>query len=277
MATTQIHDVVEGLDKANANLEPELLPAESARRLLDEYARAEKLAAYGRTLLAARIDDTSAVARATGTSMGHAKKTLETGAALKDAPEVGSALATGEVSLDQAGEIAKAEQASPGSATELLAMAQSESFHALRDQARRIKLEAEQHRGLGERQKQARSARSYNDDLGMVNIHLQFQPHVGTPIVNGAQEPFERHLADAFAKMLSGNSKGRTTRPELVVLVSHEVAQRGWKDVKDGEYCKTNTVVARPIWTTPAQRVCSHRVSGRFPLMLPRRSQGTRS
>ena len=70
MATTQIHDVVEGLDKANANLEPELLPAESARLLLDEYARVEKLAAYGRTLLAARIDDAAAVARATGTSMG---------------------------------------------------------------------------------------------------------------------------------------------------------------------------------------------------------------
>src|ERR687892_1596443 len=224
MATTQIHDVVEGLDKANANLEPELLPAESARRLLDEYARAEKLAAYGRTLLAARIDDTSAVARATGTSMGHAKKTLETGAALKDAPEVGSALATGEISLDQACEIAKAEQASPGSATELLAMAQSESFHALRDQARRIKLEAEQHRGLGDRQKEARSARSYKDDLGMVNIHLQFQPHIGTPIVNraeaeagrlyraaknrGEHEPFERYLADAYATMLAGTRPG---------------------------------------------------------------------
>ncbi|HZA39061.1 MAG TPA: HNH endonuclease, partial [Actinomycetota bacterium] len=111
-----------------------------------------------------------------------------------------------------------------------------------------------QHRGLGERQKQARSARSFRDDLGMVNIHLQFQPHIGTPIVNradaeasrlyreakknGAQEPFERHCADAYAKMLSGNGKGRTTRPELVVLVSHDVAQRGWTDVKDGEFCK---------------------------------------
>src|ERR671918_496531 len=165
MATTQIHDVVEGLEKANANLEPELLTTDSARRLLDEYARAEKLVSYGKAVLAQRLDDAALVARATGTSMGKAKQTLETGAALADAPEVGDALARGEVSLDQAGEIAKAEQASPGSATELLAMAQSESFHALRDQARRIKLEAEQHRGLGDRPKQARSARSYNDDL----------------------------------------------------------------------------------------------------------------
>src|SRR5919106_1809761 len=232
MATTQIHDVVEGLDKANANLQPELLPAESARVLLDEYARAEKLAAYGRTVLAAHIDDASAVARATGTSMGHAKKTLETGAALKDAPEVGSALATGE----------------------LLKVAKEESFHVLRDAAHKVKLEAEQHRGLGERQKQARSARSYRDALGMVNINLRLQPHIGTPIVNraeaeagrlyraaqknGDQETFEHHLPDAYAKMLSGNGTGRTTRPELVVLVSHEVVKRGWTDVREGEHCK---------------------------------------
>src|ERR687892_916512 len=254
MATTQIHDVVEGLEKANANLDADLLPVDSARELLDEYARAEKLVSYGKAELARRIDDAATVARAAGTSMSKAKQTLETGAALKDAPEVSDALATGDISLDQASEIARAEQAKPGSAGELLKVAKEESFHALRDQARRIKLEAEQHRGLGDRQKEARSARGYKDDLGMVNIHLQFQPHIGTPIVNraeaeagrlyreakknGAQEPFERHLADAYAKMLSGNGKGRTTRPELVVLVSHDVAKRGWRDVKDDEFCK---------------------------------------
>ena len=48
MATTQIHDVVQGLEKANANLEPELLTTDSARQLLDEYARAEKLVSYGK-------------------------------------------------------------------------------------------------------------------------------------------------------------------------------------------------------------------------------------
>ena len=254
MATTQIHDVVEGLEKANANLEPELLTTDSARRLLDEYARAEKLISYGKAVLAQRVDDAALVARATGTSIGKAKQTLETGVALKDAPEVGDALARGEVSLDQAGEIAKAEQASPGSAGDLLKVAKEESFNVLRDEARRVKLGAEQHRGLGERQREARRARSYTDELGMVTINLRLQPHVGTPIVNraeahaarlyraakknGDQEPFERHLADAYAKMLSGNGTGHSKRPELVVLVSHEVAKRGWKDVRDGEHCK---------------------------------------
>ena len=38
--------------------------------------------------------------------------------------------------------------------------------------------------------------------------------------------------------MLSGSTKGPAKRPELVVLVSHGVAKRGWKDVRKGEVCK---------------------------------------
>jgi hypothetical protein len=38
--------------------------------------------------------------------------------------------------------------------------------------------------------------------------------------------------------LLSGSGKGRARRRELVVLVSHEVTQRGWTDVRDGEVCK---------------------------------------
>ena len=254
MAEGTVTAAVELLEKANADLEPELLTGESARRLLDEYARAKKLASYGEAVLAGHIADAAAVARTTGTSMGAAKKTVETGAALRDAPEVGDALARGEVSLDQASEIAKAEQARPGCSGALLSVAHSGSFHVLREKARTIRLEADQSRGLGDRQHESRSARSYPDELGMVNIHLRLEPHIGTPIVTRAQaeadrlrraaktsgnnEPFERHLADAYAKMLVGKGKGRTTRPELVVLVSHEVAKRGWADVMDGELCK---------------------------------------
>ena len=91
-------------------------------------------------------------------------------------------------------------------------------------------LEAEQKRGLAERQKEARRPARHTDELGMVNIHLKLEPHVGTPIVNraeaeanrlfkkakkdGTQEPFERHLADAYAAMFSGSSvKPHSSRP----------------------------------------------------------------
>ncbi|MDQ3661154.1 MAG: hypothetical protein M3454_08885 [Actinomycetota bacterium] len=112
-------------------------------------------------------------------------------------------------------------------------------------------LEAEQHRGLAERQHEARRARSYRDELGMISINLLLEPHVGVPLVNraeaeagrqfrsakrdGRQEPFERRLADAYACLLSTGSTSPARKPELVVLVSHEIARRGWKDVREGD------------------------------------------
>jgi len=243
------------LEKANAGLQAELLSVEQATELLAEYARTEKLACYGKTVLARRIDDASQLARASGTSLGKAKSTLETAKALTEAEEVGEAFKKGGISLDQAQEIATAEQARPGSSSELLRVASDESFQVLRDKARTIVLEAEQTRGLAERQHDARSARSYRDQLGMVNVTLVLEPHVGTPIVNRAEaeaarlyrkarkegryEPFERHLADAYAGMLSGGATiARSRCPELVVLVSHEIVTRGWDEVREGELCK---------------------------------------
>jgi hypothetical protein len=208
---TQLNDAAALVEKTNANLEPELLTVEAARKVLARYARIKKLAAYGEALLAHRLDDAVTVARATGTSMGKAKATVDTGASLEEADEVKEALKGGAISLDQASEIARAERACPGVSGELLAVAQERSFHVLRDKARKVVLEAEQHHGLAERQRAARRAHSFNDELGMVNINLSFEPHVGTPIVNRAEaeggrlyreakkkgdnpEPFERYL-----------------------------------------------------------------------------------
>jgi len=242
------------LEKANANLEPELLPARAAQALLEAYARAERLAAFGVAALARTLADASEVARATGTSVGKAKETVATGEVLGLSPELGDALRHGEISLDQATEIAAAERSAPGSARELLTVARGEAFHVLRDKARKVKLEAEQHQNLAERQRAARFARSYRDELGLVNIHLALEPHRGTPIVHRAEaeaarlhraarkkgrtEPFERQLADAYVSLLSGNGKSCPRRPELVVLVSQTVVKRGWRNVKRGEVCK---------------------------------------
>ena len=251
-----VQEANELLEKANAGLEPELLTVADAKELLADYARAQRLVAFGVAALARRVESASEVAKATGTSMAKARETVATGKVLAGSAELTSAMQQGEVSLDQACEIAKAEKSAPGSAKGLLEVSKAEPFHVLKEKARKTKLEAEQHRDLALRQRAARSARSYSDELGMVHIHLELEPHVGTPLVaraeaeaarlarearrSGSQEPFERHLADAYAKALSdsGSVKGRAKRPELVVLVSHEVATRGWTDVREGEVCK---------------------------------------
>ncbi|MGH2777495.1 MAG: hypothetical protein ACRDJB_02475, partial [Actinomycetota bacterium] len=253
MEFSHADEAVTSLEKANANLEPELLSLAAARQQLETYARAQRLAAFGVAALARRIDDASEIARTTGSSTGRAKDTIATGKVLSGSAPLADALKQGDISLDQAAEIAKAEESAPGAATELLKVAEEESFHVLREKARKVKLEAEQHRGLAERQRAARKAGSHSDELGMVHIHMELEPHLA-PIVaraeaeaqrlgrkakaEGMKEPFERHLADAYAALLSGSGKGRAKRPELVILVSHEIAKRGWKDVKQGELCK---------------------------------------
>lgn len=187
MEVAVVDEAIELLEKANADLEPELLSAAGARALLSAYARAERLAAFGVAALARKIDDAPELARVTGTSIGKAKETVATSKTMDGSPELSTALQQGDISYDQATEIARAEESAPGAATELLAVAQEESFHVLKEKARKAKLEAEQHRDLAARQHGARRARSYGDELGMVHIHLALEPHVGTPIVARAE------------------------------------------------------------------------------------------
>ena len=254
MEAAYIDQAIELLEKANAELEPELLSVAEARARLKVYARAQRLAGFGVAALSRKLDDACEIARVTGTSVGKARETVATGKTLRGSAELNSALQQGDISLEQAAEITKAEESAPGASKNLVAVAAEEPFHVLKDKARKAKLEAEQHNDLADRQRAARSARSYCDELGMVHVHLAWEPHVGTPIVaraeaeaarraraakkTGEDETFEAHLADAYAALLSGSGKGRARRPELVVLVSHQVAKRGWIDVREGEVCK---------------------------------------
>ena len=248
-----LDQAIELLEKANASLEPELLDSAGARVVLDRYARLRRLADFGVAAVARKVDDAAVVSRAAGVPVGQAKATIELGNNLKAAPELGAALQSGAVSAEQAMQIASAEASVPGITSELVEDANSEPFHVLKDKARRLKLEAEQHDGLAARQRAALSGRHYSDELGMKHVHLVFEPLAATPIVNRAEadaqrlykvakksgqtEQFEAYLADAFLDMLSGNGKGRTTRPELVVLVDYETVKGGWKLSPEG-ICK---------------------------------------
>jgi 5-methylcytosine-specific restriction endonuclease McrA len=250
----RLEAAVAQLEKANAGLDPQLLGVSDARKVLERYVTAQRLASFGVACLAARIDDAAVLAKTAGVSVAKAKDTLVTGKVAASSAPLGDALRTATVSLEQACEIAKAEDAAPGCATDLIGVARDSSFAVLREKARNTKLEAEATGDLFVRQHHARSARNLTDELGMIDIHLRLQPHVGVPVITRAEahaqrlaravdpdqrEPFEAYLADAYAEMLSGDSvKARSKRPELVVLVSHAVAQRGWSDVGDDEVCK---------------------------------------
>ena len=212
MEADLIDDAIALLEKANANLDPDLLSRPLARRLLEAYSRVVKLGSFGVAALAPQLEDVPEVARVTGTSVGKAKETIATGKVLESSGELTQALQHGDVSLDQASEIARAEEASPGTATELLSVAREESFHVLKERARKAKLEAERQRDLFLRQRAARGARNYSDELGMVHIHLSLEPHVGTPIV--ALRPASR--GPGRTMMSAGRPDGERAAPRYL-------------------------------------------------------------
>jgi hypothetical protein len=153
------------------------------------------------------------------------------------------------VSLDQATEIAKAETEAPGCADRLVEVAQRQPFHELCHQARKARLE-NQRENLGARQHRARRGGHRINDLGLVHVEADLEPHIGAPIVDrleaeanklaaaaGKQEPFTAYLADAFATLFGQPASGKGGKAEVVVVVSHQVAQRGWTSVEPGELC----------------------------------------
>jgi len=255
LAVRELDDLLsqarESLEKANANLDPELVSVEQAHHLLGAYAKVQRLAAYGETVLARRVDDAKAVAAATGTTVGKAKETLNTGKAMQGASGLDQAMRSGELSADQAAPIAKALQDNPSAEDSLLDAARTGSVHDLKERARKVSLDAQDRDDLAKRQRQARAARISRDDLGMVRISAWFEPHVGEPIARrldaqakrryrqakGAGEPFAASMADALADMLNGTGR-QAPNVEMTILVSHEVACRGWTHVEDGEFCK---------------------------------------
>jgi 5-methylcytosine-specific restriction endonuclease McrA len=242
-----VESLVEGLEAVVQDLDADLMDPAQVHRLTVLFTRGERACAGATALLARRVGDPRVVARQQGTSMGKARAIVDLSQRIADTPALEAAVRGGEVSLDQATEIAKAETAAPGCADRLVEVAQSEPFHELHRQAGKARLE-NQRDGLGVRQHRARRAGHHITDLGLVHVEADLEPHIGAPIVDrleaearrlaragGNQEPFGAYLADAFAALFGQPGKG--SKAEVVVIVSHEVAQRGWTSVEPGELC----------------------------------------
>ncbi|HEX9642436.1 MAG TPA: hypothetical protein VGC11_00355 [Acidimicrobiia bacterium] len=248
MGLDRIEGAVGVLEAELAGLDADRMDPGLTHRLLGLFTRGERACAGAAAVLARRIGDPRVVARQQGTSMGKARAIVDLSQRIVDTPALAAAVRGGDVSLDQATEIAKAETEAPGCADRLVAVAQSQPFHELCHQARKARLE-HQHHSLGARQHRARRGSHRITDLGLVHVEADLEPHIGAPIVDrletearrlagagGKQEPFTAYLADAFATLFGQPGKGG--KAEVVVVVSHQVAQRGWTTIGPGELCQ---------------------------------------
>lgn len=256
-------EVARSLRAALAGLEPALLSGEDCAVLAEELAATEKACAGARARAGLRAGDCGVhrrrgfasagewLAHAAGSSPGEARAALETAGALDRCPETERALVAGELSLDQAGVIARTEAACPGSESELVEVAARSGLGQLKDVARARRLAAVPAEELHARQHRARTLRHWRDEEGMVCLRGALAPEVGVALMNrldaecdriaraaraaGSDEAREAHGADALVRMLSGQGTGKAQRADVVVVCDLFAYRRG--HAHHGEVC----------------------------------------
>lgn len=236
-------------------VDPALLTGETAASLVGVLATTEKVCAAVRVRAAVRAvacqahrapgfpDAADWLARLTGTSISTAKSSLVTASSLGALAATSAALAAGELSFAQAGEIASVATEVPERESDLVAHAQTHGLRSLQDRVRAERLSATDPDELHRRRHAARAVRHWRDREGMLHLHAALPPEVGLPLVHrldaetdrirrearraGSLESRDAHAADALVRMLEGGGRGRANRADVVFVVDLRAWRRG--------------------------------------------------
>jgi hypothetical protein len=279
-------EMVRVLRAALVAFQPAEYSGDDCAVLVEELAAAEKVSAAARVRAAARAGECGAhrergfaeasdwIARATGSTAGSAKATLDTATALESQPEAKAALEAGELSFAQARELVRTEAAVPGSTSGLLDVARTESFRTLKEKARDRRVRAIDPEELHARQHAAMSHRTWINALGNVAYAGELPPEMGIPFKNqldaetdrlwlkayqhakhhdDARELWRSALAaQAFARMIeTGGGKGKANRADLVIVCDLQAYRRG--HTQESEPC--HIVGGGPIPVTLAKEL----------------------
>src|SRR5438105_1683319 len=260
-----------------AALDVELLSVEQCATLVGQLAKVGKACDAARARLAARaaagaahrrrgyVDAADWLADATSTSSHHAKRTIETASQLGDCPATDQAWRSGEISQDQAAEIAKTEQKRPGSEAELLDTARRCARGALKERAQQLRNAGIDADELRRRQQAARQACTWVDDeLGMTRLAAALVPEVGAAVRSrleaetetlrrqarrdGTEQAWEAHAADALANLILGQpaSPARPTKTDVVLVCDINAYRRG--ATQHGEVSHVVNGGPVPVW-----------------------------
>lgn len=241
--------VLSSIDAFVASLdgfEPESFSPDACVTIVERLAVVEKICAVTRARAAARAASAGAhrrkgfsnpaewIAQQTGLSSGEADRDLDTVTKLDDLPATKAALSNGEVSMAQANEIKKTEEACPGSEKEMVEIAKTNGLRKTKEKGKAKRLVAIDPKDLHDQQRAARFHRHWKDELGMTRYSGAMMPGDGVPFVNrldaetdrefrkaykeGRVEPRECYAADAFARLVRGEGKGSSVRADVVFV-----------------------------------------------------------
>jgi len=200
-------------------------------------------------LLARRA--TEELAKASGTSVGEARKAVEAGQAMADQPEVQAAAKAGELSRGQVCLVAGAAQANPGATERLLEKAREGSLSELVAEAARARAGAEDLEARRRSIYAARSVRSWTDEAGTWHLHAQGLPEQGAKIMaaigqfvdqafdqarkDGRTEGSAAYAFDGLVALASGGER-KSPGYQVMVRVDYDCLLRGYD--LDGETCE---------------------------------------
>jgi hypothetical protein len=186
------------------------------------------------------------LAHASGSATAVARAALVTVRALEEFPTARAAVEAGEISLDQAREVVAAAKVAPEAEASLVDVARTRGLPGVRDEARRVRLDAADVEHLHREQHRRREALTFTDEWGMVCVRAQLPPEVGVAVANRLEratdrcwraarhaagpgtrlEPRAAYAADALVKMLLGSSGAAHDAAESVDFESLKPRRR---------------------------------------------------
>ncbi len=211
--TKRVRAVREDLAAVMAEFDPRLVDARTAAELVEEFGAIERMAAAGRALAAGRVAQTKVwaegghrsaahwLASTSGTSVGQAVAALATAKNLEGLDATAEAFRAGELSLEQAGEVARAASVDPHAEQDLLETAASASVAGLREECRRVEASArvdEVERDAAIRK--GRYARQWVDPDGAWRMSVRDTVDAGARIWAAVESEQRRLVAEAEAQ-----------------------------------------------------------------------------
>jgi hypothetical protein len=248
----RLSEVRSAMREYATHFDPALISVSDAERTVDDAAAIKNMAATVEALAAARVAETKRwqrdgdrspahhLARTTGTSVGQAKETLETGRRLRALPATGTAARRGELSAQQVKVIAEAASADPDAEARLLERSQSGSLGELRAECARTKATACDREARRRWIHQRRCLRSWVDGEGAGHLHLCDNPERVAAIMAGLEptrdklfkaaraqgrhEPPEAYAADALHVLVTGTPEAAKSTATTKILVRVDLA-----------------------------------------------------
>jgi hypothetical protein len=278
----RVQCVREELGKVMAGFDARLVDARDAAVLVEEFGAIERMAAAGRALAAARVartkvwaetGDRSAahwLARTSGTTVGQAVAVLETARHLDGLDATADALRAGDLSLEQAGAIAKAATADPHAERELLSTAAEAGVDQPREECRRVESAARVDEvAHDDAIRRGRFARQWVDPDGAWRLSVRDTVAAGARLwaaveaeqarlageagAQGRREPHEALAADALLSLATRDGvtdDASGPRATVHVRVDHAALVRG--HAERGEVCEIPGLGPIPVVTARA-------------------------